>query len=126
MSVPLYKIKKVRTLLTAQIAVIVVAGSLFFLKDLSWGMSALAGGLAAFLPNLCFMFFAWHHQAGEPVAGRIAWRFAFGEACKVLSMVLLLIVALAVFKAAFLPLGMTWLSVMMVQIITLAVINNKG
>jgi len=45
---------------------------------------------------------------------------------KVLATILLLVVALAVFGAAFTPLGLTWLSVLIVQIVAPAVINNKG
>jgi ATP synthase protein I len=38
----------------------------------------------------------------------------------------LLVVALAVLKAVFLPLIVTWVSVLVVQILAPAVINNKG
>ncbi len=51
------------------------------------------------------MIFAWRHQAHTPAKGRVAWTFAFGEAFKVLAMLVLLVVALAVLKAVFLPLN---------------------
>ncbi|MBW6100996.1 hypothetical protein HTY54_10055 [Escherichia coli] len=54
------------------------------------------------------------------------WTFAFGEAFKVLAMLVLLVVALAVLKAVFLPLIVTWVLVLVVQILAPAVINNKG
>ncbi|EFY7443706.1 F0F1 ATP synthase subunit I, partial [Shigella sonnei] len=57
---------------------------------------------------------------------RVAWTFAFGEAFKVLAMLVLLVVALAVLKAVFLPLIVTWVLVLVVQILAPAVINNKG
>nr|WP_024966266.1 F0F1 ATP synthase subunit I [Pantoea sp. IMH] len=126
MSVSLYRVKFARTVLLLQLVTFVVIGALFALKELSWGLSALAGGMAAWLPNVLFMIFAWRHQAGDPVKGRMAWSFALGEVLKVLSTILLLIVALAVFGAVFMPLGLAWLSVVIVQIVAPAVINNKG
>lgn len=99
---------------------------LFSLKDPFWGVSAISGGLAVFLPNVLFMIFAWRHQAHTPAKGRVAWTFAFGEAFKVLAMLVLLVVALAVLKAVFLPLIVTWVLVLVVQILAPAVINNKG
>ncbi|CCP04994.1 ATP synthase protein I [Erwinia amylovora Ea644] len=126
MSVSLYKVKFARTVLLLQLVTFVVIGVLFSFKDLTWGVSAFAGGLAAWLPNVLFMIFAWRHQAGHEVTGRLAWTFALGEALKVMVTVLVLIVALGVFKAVFTPLGLAWLSVLMVQIVAPAVINNKG
>lgn len=95
-------------------------------QDPFWGVSAISGGLAVFLPNVLFMIFAWRHQAHTPAKGRVAWTFAFGEAFKVLAMLVLLVVALAVLKAVFLPLIVTWVLVLVVQILAPAVINNKG
>jgi ATP synthase protein I len=102
------------------------SGLLFSLKDPFWGISAVCGGMAVLLPNMLFMIFAWRHQAHTPAKGRVAWTFAFGEALKVLMTFVLLVVALAVFKVAFLPLIVTWVSVLVVQILAPAVINNKG
>lgn len=58
--------------------------------------------------------------------GRVAWTFAFGEAFKVLLTFALLAVALAVLKVVFLPLIVTWVLVLVVQVLAPAVINNKG
>ncbi|AXF77784.1 F0F1 ATP synthase subunit I [Erwinia tracheiphila] len=126
MSVSLYSVKFVRTMLLLQLVTFVVIGAFFAFKDLTWSLSALIGGLAAWLPNVFFMIFAWCHRAGHEVKGRLAWTFVLGEALKVIVTVLVLIVGLSVFKAAFFPLGLTWLSVLMVQIIAPTVINNKG
>jgi len=119
-------VKFARTVLLIQLVTFVLIGALFALYDLAWGVSALFGGLAAWLPNVLFMIFAWRHQAGHEVTGRLAWTFAFGEALKVVVTILMLIVALGVFKAVFTPLGLAWLSVLIVQIVAPAVINNKG
>lgn len=126
MSVSLYRVKFARTVLILQLVTFVLIGALFALKDLTWGVSALLGGLAAWLPNMLFMIFAWRHQAGHEVTGRLAWTFVLGEALKVSVTILMLIVALGVFKAVFTPLGLAWLSVLIVQIVAPAVINNKG
>ena len=115
-----------RKLLFIQLLAVIASGLLFSLKDPFWGISAACGGLAVLLPNMLFMIFAWRHQAHTPAKGRVAWTFAFGEAFKVLAMLVLLIVALAVLKAVFLPLIVTWILVLVVQILAPAVINNKG
>ena len=126
MSVSLLSRNVARKLLFIQLLAVIASGLLFSLKDPFWGISAVCGGLAVVLPNLMFIIFAWRHQAHTPAKGRVAWSFAFGEAFKVLAMLVLLVVALAVFKAVFLPLIVTWVLVLVVQILAPAVINNKG
>ena len=118
MSVSLVSRNVARKLLLVQLLVVIASGLLFSLKDPFWGVSAISGGLAVFLPNVLFMIFAWRHQAHTPAKGRVAWTFAFGEAFKVLAMLVL--------KAVFLPLIGTWVVVLVVQILAPAVINNKG
>lgn len=49
MSVSLYSVKYARTVLVIQLVTIVIVGALFALKDVTWGGSALAGGMAAWL-----------------------------------------------------------------------------
>ena len=120
MSVSLVSRNVARKLLLVQLLVVIASGLLFSLKDPFWGVSAISGGLAVFLPNVLFMIFAWRHQAHTPAKGRVAWTFAFGEAFKVLAMLVLLV------EAVFLPLIVTWVLVLVVQILAPAVINNKG
>lgn len=126
MSLSLLSRNVARKLLFIQFLAVIASGLLFSLKDPFWGVSALCGGLAVVLPNMLFMIFAWRHQAHTPAKGRMAWSFAFGEAFKVLATFVLLVVALVVLKAVFLPLIVTWVSVLVVQILAPAVINNKG
>lgn len=133
MSVSLVSRNVARKLLFIQFLAVIASGLLFCLKDPFWGISAVCGGLAVALPklavalpNMLFMIFAWRHQAHTPAKGRVSWTFAFGEAFKVLAMLVLLVVALAVLKAVFLPLIVTWVLVLVVQILAPAVINNKG
>ena len=126
MSVSLLSRNVARKLLFIQLLAVMASGLLFSLKDPFWGISAVCGGLAVVLPNLLFMIFAWRHQAHTPAKGRVAWTFAFGEAFKVLLTFALLAVALAVLKVVFLPLIVTWVLVLVVQVLAPAVINNKG
>ena len=115
-----------RKLLFIQLLAVIASGLLFSLKDPFWGISAVCGGLAVVLPNLMFMIFAWRHQAHTPAKGRVAWTFAFGEAFKVLLTFALLAMALAVLRVVFMPLIVTWVLVLVVQVLAPAVINNKG
>ena len=126
MSVSLLSRNVARKLLFIQLLAVIASGLLFSLKDPFWGISAVCGGLAVVLPNLMFMIFAWRHQAHTPAKGRVAWTFAFGEAFKVLLTFALLAMALAVLKVVFMPLIVTWVLVLVVQILAPAVINNKG
>ncbi|EJG9787025.1 F0F1 ATP synthase subunit I [Klebsiella pneumoniae] len=126
MSMSLLSRNVARKLLFIQLLAVMASGLLFSLKDPFWGISAVCGGLAVVLPNLMFIIFAWRHQAHTPAKGRVAWTFAFGEAFKVLLTFALLAVALAVLKVVFLPLIVTWVLVLVVQVLAPAVINNKG
>ena len=126
MSVSLVSRNVARKLLLVQLLVVIASGLLFSLKDPFWGVSAISGGLAVFLPNVLFMIFAWRHQAHTPAKGRVAWSFALGEVCKVLLTFALLVMALAVLKVVFMPLIATWVLVLVVQVLAPAVINNKG
>ncbi|HBT4624817.1 TPA: F0F1 ATP synthase subunit I [Klebsiella pneumoniae] len=126
MSVSLLSRNVARKLLFIQLLAVMASGLLFSLKVPFWGISAVCGGLAVVLPNLMFIIFAWRHQAHTPAKGRVAWTFAFGEAFKVLLTFALLAVALAVLKVVFLPLIVTWVLVLVVQVLAPAVINNKG
>ncbi|ENM1806623.1 F0F1 ATP synthase subunit I [Klebsiella variicola] len=126
MSVSLLSRNVARKLLFIQLLAVIASGLLFSLKDPFWGISAVCGGLAVVLPNLMFMIFAWRHQVHTPAKGRVAWTFAFGEAFKVLLTFALLAMALAVLKVVFMPLIVTWVLVLVVQVLAPAVINNKG
>ncbi|AZL63961.1 F0F1 ATP synthase subunit I [Enterobacter asburiae] len=126
MSVSLLSRNVARKLLFIQFLAVIASGLLFSLKDPFRGISAVCGGLAVVLPNVLFMIFAWRHQAHTPAKGRVAWSFALGEVCKVLLTFALLVMALAVLKVVFMPLIVTWVLVLVVQVLAPAVINNKG
>lgn len=124
MPVSLYSGKIARKLLFLQLMTFVVLSAVFGFKSLEWSASALAGGLAAWLPSAIFMLFACRHQVKTAAPGRVAWSFAIGEGLKVIMTIILLIVALGLFKAAFAPLGLTYLAVLIVQILAPAVISG--
>ncbi|MGV8927274.1 MAG: F0F1 ATP synthase subunit I [Ewingella sp.] len=116
--------KMARKLLILQLLTFVLLSALLGFKSLTWTTSALMGGMAAWLPNVLFMLFAWRHQAQTTVSGRVAWTFAIGEALKVLITIILMIIALGLFKAVFAPLGLAYLSVLITQILAPVVINS--
>ncbi|OTA16011.1 ATP synthase F0F1 subunit I [Xenorhabdus vietnamensis] len=125
MSVSLYSGRMVLKLLLLQLMTFVILSVAFCTKSIEWGASAFAGGLACWLPNAIFMLlsrFQKVKEEGSPV--QIAWFFAIIEGIKVVITITVLIVALGVFKAAFTPLGVAYLAVLIVQIIAPAVMNG--
>ncbi|BES86973.1 F0F1 ATP synthase subunit I [Pectobacterium araliae] len=124
MPVSLYSGKVALRLLLLQLVTFALLSAVFSLKSVNAAASALGGGLAAWLPNVLFVLFALRHHSHKPADGRVAWSFAIGEALKVFITIALLVVALGVFKAAFFPLGLTYLSVLVMQIVAPAVINR--
>ncbi|KFF67491.1 F0F1 ATP synthase subunit I [Pectobacterium brasiliense] len=124
MPVSLYSGKVALKLLLLQLVTFALLSAVFSLNSVNAAASALGGGLAAWLPNVLFVLFALRHQSHKPADGRVAWSFAIGEALKVFITIALLVVALGVFKAAFFPLGLTYLSVLVMQIVAPAVINR--
>ncbi|NAV69329.1 ATP synthase subunit I, partial [Salmonella sp. zj-f50] len=67
--------KMARKLLILQLLTFVLLSVLLGFKSLTWTTSALMGGMAAWLPNVLFMLFAWRYQAQTTVSGRVAWTF---------------------------------------------------
>ncbi|MCG8708567.1 F0F1 ATP synthase subunit I [Brenneria sp. 4F2] len=124
MSVPLYSGKTAFKLLLLQLATFILLSLIFAAHRVEAGFSALGGGLAAWLPSVLFVLFTLRHQSNKPADGRVAWSFAIGEALKVLITIALLVVALGMFKAEFFPLGLTYLSVLVMQIVAPAVVNR--
>ncbi|MCG3470314.1 F0F1 ATP synthase subunit I [Xenorhabdus bovienii] len=125
MSVSLYSGRIALKLLLLQLMTFVILSVAFCTRSIEWGASAFAGGLACWLPNAIFMLLTRFQKAKEEdVPVRIAWFFAIGEAAKVVITIAVLIVALGVFKAAFAPLGVAYLAVLIVQIIAPAVMNG--
>ncbi|CDH20577.1 F0F1 ATP synthase subunit I [Xenorhabdus bovienii] len=125
MSVSLYSGRIALKLLLLQLMTFVILSVAFCTRSIESGASAFAGGLACWLPNAIFMLLTRFQKAKEEdVPVRIAWFFAIGEVAKVVITIAVLIVALGVFKAAFAPLGVAYLAVLIVQIIAPAVMNG--
>jgi ATP synthase protein I len=126
MSVALESKPLSRMVLIIQLIAIIIISSTFTMKSPHWGLSALLGGLSAWLPSILFTFLTWRLQGQTPAKGRVAWSFALNEIVKVCFTFILLVVALGVFRAAVGPLGLSWMLVIMLQVIAPVVINKKG
>lgn len=112
--------------LIIQLIAIMVISLTFTMKSPYWGVSALLGGLSAWLASILFTFLAWRLQGQTPAKGRVAWSFALSEMVKVCVTFILLALALGVFRAEFWPLGLSWVLVIILQVIVPVVINKKG
>ena len=125
MSVSLFNGKLTKKLLFLQFMTFVVLSALCCIKSIEWGASALAGGVAAWIPNAIFLLISNRQKAHEePQSYRIAWFFVVGEGFKVIFAIAILMIALGVFKAAVAPLVLTYLAVLFVQIIAPAVLSG--
>lgn len=123
MSVALYDSVAARKLLLVQIVVVILLSVIFCINSQKWAISAFLGGLSACLPSAVFLLLTWQHQDNKQAYGRLAWSFVIGEVVKIILTIVLLVVSLAVFKADFLPLSVTYITVLIVQILAPAVIN---
>ncbi|MFS1538787.1 MAG: F0F1 ATP synthase subunit I [Candidatus Phlomobacter fragariae] len=125
MSVSFYNGKIALKLLLFQLASFVILSIAFYMNSIEWGLSAFAGGFACWLPNTLFMLLIRYQKTMEKdVPIHIAWFFTIGEGVKVIITITILGIALGgVFKAAFVPLGLTYLAMLIIHIITPAVIK---
>ncbi|MBK5074667.1 F0F1 ATP synthase subunit I [Budviciaceae bacterium CWB-B4] len=123
MSVALYDSVTARRLLLAQFAIVIILSVVFCLSSQKWAISAFLGGLSGCLPNAVFLLLTWRHQDSEQAQGKLAWSFFIGEIVKIILTIALLVIALVVFKAEFLPLCVTYLAVLIVQVVAPAIIN---
>lgn len=108
MSVSLYNGKIALKLLLFELMVLLILSIAFYMNSVEWGLSAFAGGFACWLPNALFMLLIRYQKAvKKEVTIHIAWFFTIGEGVKVIITITVLLIALAIFKTAFLPLGLT-------------------
>lgn len=126
MSVALESRKLSRLVLILQLIAIIITSLIFLMKSPRWGVSALLGGLSAWLPSTLFTFLAWRLQGQQPAKGRVAWSFALNEMLKVCVTFILLAVALGIYRAELWPLGLCWVLVIILQVFVPVVINKKG
>lgn len=124
MSISLYSGKVALKLLVLQFMTFVILSASFYFKSTDWSISAFLGGMACWLPNVAFLLLIRLQKVKEEAPVRINWLFAFSEGLKVILSIALLIVALGVFKAAFAPLVMAYLAVLVMQVVAPAVING--
>ncbi|MGL4859540.1 MAG: ATP synthase subunit I [Enterobacteriaceae bacterium] len=116
MALTFYNSKVVAKLLVLQLVIVVISSFVLgALKGTEWGFSALAGGAAAWLPAALFLLFFRKKQMGVS-ASKIVWRFAVGEAIKIVITGIMLFVALGVFDAVLFPVILNYLLILLVQI----------
>lgn len=123
MSVALYDSVIARKLLLVQSIVVILLSGAFCINSQKCAISAFLGGISACLPSAVFLLLTRRHQDNMQAYGRLAWSFVIGEVVKIILTIILLVVSLAVFKADFLPLSVTYLTVLIVQILAPTVIN---
>ncbi|MFS1563341.1 MAG: F0F1 ATP synthase subunit I [Candidatus Arsenophonus phytopathogenicus] len=124
MSVSLYNGKIALKLLLFQLMALVILNIAFYMNSVEWALSTFAGGFVCWLPNALFMVLIRYQKAvKKDVLIHIAWFFTIGEGVKVIIAITVLVIALGIFKAAFVPLGLTYLAMLIIHIITLAVIR---
>ncbi|AKC32304.1 ATP synthase subunit I [Candidatus Pantoea carbekii] len=111
------QMKFIRIVFLFQPVTFLTSGFLFNLKEFTWATSALAGGITAWLPNMLFMCLAWRLQTQMFIKKYFVWNFVLYETIKLIITFIFLGIMLGVFKAVFWPLVITWLSVIVVQII---------
>ncbi|MCL1143831.1 ATP synthase subunit I [Shewanella gaetbuli] len=80
---------------------------LFVMWGVQYGLSALAGGLIAVLPNFVFATLAFSH-AGASASGKVVKSLFLGEAVKLLLTIVLFAIALGLLKMDFGPLIATY------------------
>ena len=78
-----------------------------------YGLSALAGGAIAVLPNFVFATLAFSH-AGAQASGKVVRSFFLGEAVKLLLTIVLFSLAFGLMKSSFMPLFVSYLLVLVV------------
>lgn len=125
MSVVWFNSNLARKHLFFQLVTFVILSGAFCANSIEWGVSAFAGGLARWLPNIVFMLVIRLQKAkeeGESV--HIAWFFALGAGLKVVTTIAVLVIALGVFKAALIPLALSYLVVLIVQIVAPTIIKR--
>ncbi len=122
MSVALYDTVMARRLLLVQLTVVILFSAVFCINSQKWGISALFGGISVYLPKALFFLLTKWCQGG-PQQGYLAWPFFIGEIVKIALTIVLLVVALAVFKAEPLPVCIAYLAALVVQIVAPIVIN---
>lgn len=125
MSIALYDSRVVYRSASLQFLTLVFFAFGFAVKDISWGISALLGGVSAWFSSLIFMLFIFYQCPDVATKGQIAWSLALSEMVKIISTIVLLMISLGWFKAVFLPLSLSYLAVWFVHIVTSIIIGYR-
>ncbi|USD65292.1 F0F1 ATP synthase subunit I [Vibrio sp. SCSIO 43136] len=115
-----------KRLLMIQVSVVIfLAVGMSAIINTGWGFSALVGGSIFVIANAVFAFFAFKYS-GARAARLIANSFYAGEALKIVITVVLFSIAYMYMQVELVPLKLTYLLVLGVNIFAPALfINNK-
>lgn len=110
-------------LLVVQLFAFIVVSALLYFKHPFWPVPGLCGGLIAWLPNVIFVLFTQHNLKKTPISSGMSWSFTVAWISKLIVTIVLLIVAIQVFKTEFIALGLGFLSVVITQFLAPIVIG---
>lgn len=118
----------IKRLLFVQFIAFVVLSLFLYLKQPAWFLPALAGGLTGWLPNLVFTLFTQHcliqnSLTKETVSSAVSGAFFLAWIAKLLITVILLVIVTLVFKSEFIPVGLGFLSVIMMQFLAPVIVS---
>lgn len=113
----------IKRLLFVQFVAFVVLSLFLYLKQPAWFLPALAGGFTGWLPNVVFTLFTQHCLTKETVSSAISWSFSLAWIAKLLITVILLVIVTQIFKSEFIPVGLGFLSVIIMQFLAPVIVS---
>jgi ATP synthase protein I len=109
-------------LLIVQLIFFSAVSLLLFIINSDWFLPSLCGGFSAWLPNIVFAILT-QHTLNHPVSSATSGAFMLAWVLKLIVTVILMIVAIQLFKTEFIPLGLGFLSVIMMQFLAPIVVS---
>ena len=102
-------------LLIIQLIFFIAVSFLLLLINSNWFFPSLCGGVSAWLPNVGFVLFTQHTLTNHPVPSAISGAFMLAWIFKMIVTIILMIVVIQIFRTEFIPLGLGFLSVVIMQ-----------
>jgi len=113
----------IKYLLFIQFVVFVVFSLFIYFKQPDWFLPALAGGLTGWLPNVVFTLFTQNCLTKNTVNNAISWSFSLAWIAKLFITVILLVIVMQVFKSDLIPIGLGFLSVIVMQFLAPVIVT---
>lgn len=107
-----------------QASVVLLCGVLFSGYQLQWGWSALACGLVVLIPNALFAWFAFRY-GGALHSAQVMRSFMFGEITKICVTIAIFALVYRYMDVLLLPLCLTYLAVLTVNLLAPVIFNNN-